>query len=101
MAFYKYLPPIIRTNYSNSERSSVNHAVLSSIDDSLNNLQNYTTDNRIQSFLNTATGDFLDEWGEWFGVPRKTGQSDTDYRNWIIDYVLLKKGSKNAINHII
>lgn len=101
MAFYKYLPPIIRTNYSNSERSSVNHAVLSSINDSLNNLQNYTTDNRIQSFLNTATGNFLDEWGEWFGVPRKTGQSDIDYRNWIIDYVLLKKGSKNAIIYAI
>ena len=101
MSFYKYLPPIIRTNYSNNERSSVNHAILSSINDSLNNLQDYTADNRIQSFLNSATGEFLDEWGDWFGVPRKTNQMDDDYRQWIIDYVLLKKGSKNAIIYAI
>ena len=35
-------------------------------------------------FLDTATGGWLDAFGKDYGVPRKLGESDDDYRNRII-----------------
>ena len=37
-----------------------------------------------QLFLSSATGSWLDVWGRDFGVPRKLGEGDEEYRERIV-----------------
>lgn len=98
MSFFKFLHPNLRRGYNqDTDRSSANFAFLSAINDILKETETDTINSKIESHLDTASGQYLDEWGSWFGVPRKTGQSDDSYREWIITYTLLKRGTKQAI----
>lgn len=52
-----------------------------------------------QLYVNTATDDILDYWGEYFGVPREADENDTDYRIRMIVEVLRPKSNKIAIEN--
>lgn len=102
MSFFKFLHPNLRRGYEQAtDYSSANYAVLSAINDILQHTEDDSIKAKIQSHLDTATGQFLDSWGSWFGTPRKYGQSDEDYRDWIITYVTLQRGTKRAIINAI
>lgn len=98
MNFKRLLHPNLTKGYiEDFNNSSANYAFFSAIEDILSSTEKDTIDSKIESYLNTADGEFLDEWGSWFGVSRKDNQSDNDYRNWIITYATLKRGTKKAI----
>lgn len=47
-------------------------------------LDNHSIDNLMDNlFITTATGKYLDLFGEDFGVPRRLGENDDDYRKRI------------------
>lgn len=47
--------------------------------------------------ITTATGEWLDEWGSWFGVYRKLYEEDKIYSNRIISSIKAPKSTINAI----
>lgn len=98
MNFKRLLHPNLTKGYvEDFNNSSANYAFFSAIEDILSSTEKDTIDSKVESYLNSADGEFLDEWGSWFGVTRKDNQSDDDYRNWIISYATLKRGTKKAI----
>lgn len=50
-----------------------------------------------QMSIKTAEAEWLDEWGGYFGFPRKNGESDAEYSNRIIVEVLRPRGNNKAI----
>lgn len=48
-------------------------------------------------YINTATGEILDYWGEYFGCSRLTGELDADYRTRMIYEILRPKSNKYAL----
>lgn len=44
-----------------------------------------------------SDGDFMDIWGEYWGIPRIIGEADTDYRNRTIDTILMPKVNAMAM----
>lgn len=51
-------------------------------------------------YLLTSTGEFLDYWGEFFGVPR-SGRDDAHYRQFIIDETLRPRVNPIAIENAV
>lgn len=51
----------------------------------------------IEFNIGTATGEWLDEWGSWFGVPRADGEKDVDYANRILALISKPKITIPAI----
>ena len=49
----------------------------------------------------TANGEFLDYWGEHFGIDRPTSASDTSYRQIIIDEVIRLRNNGIAIENAV
>lgn len=54
-----------------------------------------------QLYIGSATGELLEYWGEFFGVPRNSGELDPDYRTRMIVEVLRPKSNKIAIENDI
>jgi hypothetical protein len=50
-----------------------------------------------QMAINTADADWLDEWGDYFGIYRETGELDDQYANRIILEVIRPRGNNRAI----
>ena len=48
-------------------------------------------------YINSATGEILDIWGQYFGDPRNVGESDADYSKRIIIDTLRPKSNKYAL----
>lgn len=48
-------------------------------------------------YINTATGEILDYWGEYFGCARLNGETDTVYRTRMIYEILRPKSNKYAL----
>lgn len=54
----------------------------------------------LQMYLDTAEGDWLDYWGEFFGFPRE-GRGDAQYRAYIIAETLRPRNNALAIENTI
>lgn len=52
---------------------------------------------KLQMCMTTATGEWLDSWGDYFGVPREPGELDDDYRARILAEIIEPKVTLNAI----
>src|SRR5699024_2809954 len=63
----------------------------------MNQVEKDAIESKLQSSLKTATSEYLDKFGDWFGVYRRANEDDTTYRARIIRYLLLKRGTNNAI----
>ncbi|AYJ75182.1 putative baseplate protein [Bacillus phage BSP36] len=95
MAFLKYLLPAWKTNLE--DKSKANAAILSAIDIELKDSEKETIKSKQLMSLDTATGEWLDQYGNLFGVIRRDKEDDDSYRQRIISYVLLKRGTIPAI----
>lgn len=51
----------------------------------------------LQMSAKTAEAEWLDEWGGYFGFPRKNGETDAAYSKRIIEEVLRPRGNNKAI----
>lgn len=96
MNFWKNLHPLLRRE-ENTNEGSANGAVLHAIAGALSDAEKELIPSRMQSSLNTASGSYLDYWGYWFGVLRKTKEDDDSYRYRIVQYLLLGRGTAASI----
>ena len=96
MSFWKNLHPLLRRE-ENTNEGSANGAVLHAIAGALSDAEKELIPSRMQSSLNTASGSYLDYWGYWFGVIRKTNEDDDSYRYRIVQYLLLGRGTAASI----
>ena len=99
MAFLDKIHPLLKRTRENKYSDS-NYAVLNAIDKQLEEMELETIQSKSQSAIYTATGWFLDNaWGNWFGVKRKTGESDSDYRDRIIEKVNVPRGTVESVKY--
>ncbi|UVD42526.1 tail morphogenetic protein [Staphylococcus phage vB_SauM-V1SA19] len=95
--FLRNLHPLLRRNKNNKDNQDPNYALITALNDEMNNIESDTIKSKLQASLKTATGDYLDKFGDWFGVYRRINENDDSYRKRIIKYLLLKRGTNNAI----
>ncbi|WCS69723.1 hypothetical protein Goe25_00950 [Bacillus phage vB_BsuM-Goe25] len=95
MSFLKHLLPAWKTNIE--DKTKANAAILSALDIELKDSEKETIKSKVLMSLDTSTGEWLDQYGNLFGVLRRDGESDDSYRQRIISYVLLKRGTIPAI----
>ena len=99
MAFLDKIHPLLKRTRENKYSDS-NYAILNAIDKQLEEMELETIQSKSQSAIYTATGWFLDNaWGKWFGVKRKTGESDSDYRDRIIEKVNIPRGTVESVKY--
>lgn len=94
-SFLKNIHPLLKRK--KQKHSDPNFAILEAIDGLLSEAEEETLNAKSQSYLNKATGDYLQIWGEWFGVTRKDDESDVNYRKRIIEYVNIPRGTNQAL----
>lgn len=96
-SFLKNLHPLLRRKKDKNLNEDINYILLNTLNEELNTVERDTIESKLQSSLKSATGTYLDKFGDWFGVYRKVDEEDEKYRQRIIKYLLLKRGTNNAI----
>ena len=96
-SFLKNLHPLLRRKKDKNLNEDTNYILLNTLNEELNTVERDTIESKLQSSLKSATGTYLDKFGDWFGVYRKVDEKDDKYRQRIIKYLLLKRGTNNAI----
>jgi len=99
MSFLRHLLPAWKRGIEDKRRA--NAAILAAIDRELKDTEKETIQSKLLMSLNTSEDEWLDQYGNLFGVLRKEGEEDSTYRNRIIAYVLLKRGTIPAIKEAI
>lgn len=92
MNLLKKLPSI----FTKKEGSEVFY-LTKAIDNETNKVINHISVMELQSVLLTSTGQWLNMWGDKFGIGRKLNESDTLYRKRIMDSVTALKGTIPAL----
>lgn len=95
--FLKNLHPLLRRGKDEKDNKDPNYALIDMFEKELSQVEKDTVDSKIQSTLKKATGKYLDLYGEWYGLYRQDNEDDETYRNNIITYVLLKRGTNGSI----
>lgn len=95
--FLKNLHPLLRRKKNPKDNEDVNYALIKVLNEEMNMIEKDAIESKLQSSLKSSTGDYLDNFGDWFGVYRKKDEDDEKYRARIIKYLLLKRGTNNAI----
>ena len=99
LSFLKYLRGIFNTTL---QSETVHHAIIQSIYDAFIMVDNDLNIMRLEMCLSTATGKWLDHWGDFFAVHRKLNETDSAYAKRIIEYVIRPKTTIPAIkDHIV
>ena len=97
-----FLHPLWRDSmYKESPKAELNKAILDSLDTELTETEEETINAKAQSFLGSATDEWLDYWGSWFGLKRDKGQSDEDYRKAIKNHVTHARDTIPALQESI
>lgn len=92
--FNRFLPPTWR----NTDSSNIVHnAIIKSITNTLVSAESDLLDSRAESYLETASGVFLDKWGSFSGITRRTDETDDHYRARIKRWFTKKKGTVNSL----
>ena len=99
MSFLRHLLPAWKRGIEDKRKA--NAAILASIDRELKDTEKETIQSKLLLSLNTSEGEWLDQYGKLFGVLRREEEEDDTYRNRIISYVLLKRGTIPAIKAAI
>lgn len=95
----KYLHPLWKTRLTKD--SNPHSVVLASLDDMLQSVATDAIESKKDARLETATGQWLDEFGDKFGVFRKDNEDDDTYRQRIINYILIERGTVLSIEDAI
>ncbi|WID30893.1 hypothetical protein [Staphylococcus phage HMGUsa2] len=95
--FLKNLHPLLRRDRNKKDNQDPNFALIDALNEEMNQVEKDAIESKLQSSLKTSTSEYLDKFGDWFGVYRKTDEKDDVYRARIIKYLLLKRGTNNAI----
>lgn len=99
LSFLKYLRGIFDITL---KAPSVHHAIIQSIYDAFVMVDGDLNLMRLEMCLSTATGKWLDHWGDFFNVYRKLNETDSAYSKRIIKSVIQPKTTIPAIkDHIV
>lgn len=98
LTFLKYLRGIFNTTLKSD---TVHHAVIQSIYDAFILVDNDIDLMRLEMCLSTASGSWLDYWGDFFTVYRKANESDSNYSRRIIEHVIRPKTTIPALKEYI
>lgn len=93
--FSRFLPTTWRD--LETGRRDAHNGIVGAIQDSLGEQEQWSINSRRESWLETASGKFLDKWGKIIGVSRRTSELDDTYRGRIHDYIIAKRGTIRAI----
>ncbi len=99
MSFIKYLHPLWKSMLGKVNDSHT--AVVTSIDDAFTQAEKDAMELIKDANLETATGEWLDEYGNIFGVFRKDNERDEDYRRRIVNWILTERGTVGSIKDAI
>lgn len=99
MSFLKHLMPTWKT--STDDKTKTNTAILSVLDTELNDSENDAVSTNVLMSLDTSTGEWLDTYGNLFGVLRQDNETDDSYRSRIKGYITLSRGTIPAIKSAI
>lgn len=75
---------------------SANDAFISSLQSELDKTELDLYSSKLETYLDTANGRWLDYWGRWLGLHRDN-QSDDDYRTALINHVLHERNTIPAL----
>lgn len=97
--FMRFLP----TPWRNlTEEKNTHNALLGSITTLAETEEADLKQSKDESFLDTASGVFLNKWGNFSGVFRRDGETDEHYRTRIKHWFTKKKGTVNSlVNNIL
>ena len=99
LSFLTYLRGIYKMNLTQS--SKVHYAVIQSIYDLFVMAKDDIDLMRLEMCLSTATGKWLDTWGEYFAIYRKKDEGDDLYRTRIIDSIIKPKTTIPSIKDTV
>lgn len=95
LSFLTYLRGIYHLNLNQS--SKVHYAIIQSLYDVFIMAKGDLNKMRLEMCLSTATGYWLDYWGDYFAIYRKNQEADAHYSKRIIDSVIQPKSTIPAI----
>lgn len=75
--------------------------IVQAIETALQQLDIDSREMRLELFINSANGKWLNEWGSWFGVSRFLDETDEQYRVRIIASLSSSKVTINALREIV
>ena len=71
--------------------------ITDAVDNAINTVANDIKLLDLEFIIGSSTGEWLDEWGSWFGVPRLLGEKDELYRNRILAIATKPKNTAPAL----
>lgn len=95
--FYKTLVALYKINVGKDGRAK--NIVINAIYEALLIGKDGLDKAKLEMALSSATDEWLDYWGSFFGVPRVLLENDEHYRKRIIDEIIAPKSTLGAIKH--
>jgi hypothetical protein len=99
MSFLKHLLPGWKRTVERKQKA--NAAILAALDKELSDTEKETIQSKVMLSLDSATGEWLNQYGKLFGLLRKDGEIDNAYRSRILEYIQLQRGTIPAIKDAI
>lgn len=93
----KYLPPIFKQQNANPDHQSV----IDAINNALNDVKTATDNLKAELNITTADSIWLDKWGDWFGVKRMPNETDSAFRQRILNTLTQDKLTIPALVNIV
>ena len=69
--FLKNLHPLLKRNRNKKDNQDPNFALIDTLNEEMNQVERDAIESKLQSSLKTATSEYLDKFGDWFGVYRR------------------------------
>lgn len=101
VSFLNNLHPLLKRKKDKNIQDDPSFALIDTIERELIALESEAIKSKGQSFLASASGDYLDNFGSWFNVVRKPNEVDTNYRKRILGNVTRRKGTIPGIEEAI
>lgn len=92
--FVRFLNPIWQ---GVTKVASIHNGILGGISKKVTDVLEDLLDSKKESYLDSATGEFLDKWGSFVGLTRRPGEDDDTYRERIKKYIMVLRGTIPAI----
>lgn len=101
VSFLNNLHPLLKRKKDKNIQDDPSFALIDTIERELITLESEAIESKGQSFLATASGEYLDNFGSWFNVARKPNEVDNNYRKRILDNVTRRKGTIPGIEDAV
>lgn len=101
VSFLNNLHPLLKRKKDKNIQDDPSFALIDTIERELIALESEAIKSKGQSFLASASGEYLDNFGSWFNVARKPNEVDTNYRQRILANVTRRKGTIPGIEDAI